>query len=510
MPAKRRAPVRRRRRAHQIEMPFPLATPSEPSYRLPEYQARIDTYAMNYFLPAELSKMRSMGFKFVRGEADAIRHALIGEAALQRKACLFTASAYVYDLAHALLLQVQRTVQELVNVPEGLDTSTLLATLYNLRGYKMVQGAQVAQNMGVGVAGFPAGPAAYAAAAESPTAVQLKALSSSDYKTLLSNGGIYAEGRFHKPVRMPSATHLPQQTYPWSVTAQGRIAIDGSIANIIEVCRARQIPAYQFSMAQRANVFTPLGVDGGGGIDGRPAVSETLGRDRTMGILGGRLGAYSSHGYRGAQDEVAPHWGMDDVEAAYGATGDGLFDDTGATFTNVIRGITLPAGQAFGPTSVAGLDEVFRMEQQRDQIVSMLTQWGTTGMGILMNNQVGYADYRNPGNDMGKILGNRPAFAQYAQMNGMGNTCGPGYEALWFTADPSDPANRAKPVRPFDERGVFNPQAQYSTCAPMTRQLRNPGPTTDVMIDRTTPAYQRRAKRRAPIRRRKTAVRRRR
>lgn len=486
-------------------MPFPLASPSEPSYRLPEYQARIDTYAMNYFLPAELGKLRSMGFKFVRGEADAIRHALIGEQRLQRKTCLFTASAYVYDLAHALLLQVQRTVQELVQVPDGLDVSTLLATLYNLRGYKMMSTRPTARE------GPP--PAANAFDQESPTAVQLKALSTSDYKQILSTGMIYGEGRYSRAERVPNATHRPAQTYPWSVTAQGRIAIDGSVANIIEVCRSETIPTAYFSMAQRANVFTPLGVDGANGTDAQgrmiPSGSAEVGRERAAGTLAGGMLADSTFGYRGQWGiGVAPEWGT--ANAAYGATADGIADDTGNAFPNVIRKITLPAGQAFGPTSVAGLDEVFRMEQQRDQIIAMLTRWGTTGMGILLEDPISYTAYRGATTNPANVLGNRPAYARFGEMNGMGNTCGPGYEALWFTGDPSDPNARAKPVRPFDERGVRNPQAQYSTCAPITRQLRNPAPTRDVMIDRTVPAYQRRARRKAPIRRKKAVIRRRR
>ena len=486
-------------------MPFPLASPSEASYRLPEYQARIDTYAMNYFLPAELGKLRSMGFKFVRGEADAIRHALIGESRLQRKTCLFTASAYVYDLAHALLLQVQRTVQELVNVPQGLDVPTLLAVLYNLRGYKMMSA--------------PPGPREGARpdlgtfTVEAPTAVQLKALSTSDYRQMLSSNMIYAEGCYSKPVRVPDMNYRPAQTYPWSVTAQGRIAVDGSVANIIEVCRSETIPTGNFSMAQRANVFTPLGVDGDNGMDAGvmvPTGNVDVGVNRRLGEVAGMTAASGTFGYRGNWGALnRPIFGQ--ANASYGATADGAAMDTGNVFSNVIRMITLPAGQAFGPTSVAGLDEVFRMEQQRDQIIAMLTQWGTTGMGILLEGNVPYANYRDPtANNTQQILGNRPAAARFGEMNGMGNTCGPGYEALWFTGDPSDPAARAKPVLPFDERGVRNPQAQYSTCAPITRQLRNPGPTRDVMIDRTVPAYQRRAKRRAPVRRRKTTVRRRR
>lgn len=481
-------------------MPFPLASPSEPSYRLPEYQARIDTYAMNHFLPAELGKLRSMGFKFVRGEADAIRHALIGEHRLALKVARFVGSAYVYDLAHALLLQVQRTVQELVNVPQGLDVKTLLAVLYNLRGYKMVSSNQVPQS----TAPTDAAVTWNGNADESMQGVQLKALSTSDYRQLLSRNAIYAEGRYHKPIRVPTDAAQAQQTYPWSVTAAGTIAIDGSIANIIEVCRSDQIPVDYFSMAQRSNVFAPLGLDGPGAAT---AMAGNLGASRNVASLSGRADAMNTFGYTGWSSEdraQGTNW------TNLPGTGSVNFPSAHAGFRNVIRTITLPAGQAFGPTSVAGLDEVFRMEQQRDQIIAMLTQWGTTGMGILLEDPIDYEAYRGATNDPRLVLGNRPAFAKFGQMNGMGNTCGPGYEALWFTGDPNNPDARAKPVRPFDERGVMNPQAQYSTCAPITRQLRNPAYTRDVMIDRTVPAYQRRAKRRAPVRRKKAVVRRRR
>ena len=475
-------------------MPFPLASPSEPSYRLPEYQARIDTYAMNYFLPAEMGKLRSMGFKFVRGEADAVRHALIGEAKLQQKACIFIGSAYVYDLAHALLLQVQRTVQELVNVPDGLDVKTLLAVLYNLRGYKMIQSTLVAR----GGAAVWTGGGVGGGGEESQQGVQLKALSTSDFKTLLSSNQIYDEGRYHRPVRVPTDNGQPQQTYPWSLTANRTIAIDGSIANIIEVCRAETIPVDLFSTAQRANVFAPLGLDGDRGT--WPGYSRGV-----ASRMGGNE-AMSTFGYTGYMDrERGTPWG---VQAP--GTGNDHFPTTTAGFDNVIRTITLPAGQAYGPTSVAGLDETFRMEQQRDDIIAMLTRWGTTGMGILLEDPVKYGDYRAATTDPRTVLGNKPAYAKFGQMNGMGNTCGPGYQALWFTGDPNDPTSRAKPVMELDERGVRNPQAQYSTCAPITQQLRNPAYTRDVVTDRTVSAYQRRAKRRAPVRRRKPVVRRRR
>ncbi len=248
-------------------MPFPLASPSEGSYREPEYQQRIEVYAQNYFTPAEYQKIKSRGISFVRGDADMIRHAFIGEYAIKRKVQEFTGSAYVFDLAHALLLQVKRTVQQLVNVPEGLNTRTLMAVLYNLKGFKLMKATALAPQTGTGEA--------------SPN-VQLTALSSSNYQDLASQGSVRIKGGYYTPVRVPLAGR-PQDAYPWSLTDDGQVAVDCVVAQLLEVCRSRTIDPTDFSLAQRAGVFTPLDLDAsnasryGMGKRGEKDVNQTFG-----------------------------------------------------------------------------------------------------------------------------------------------------------------------------------------------------------------------------------------
>ncbi len=449
-------------------MPFPLASPSEGSYREPGYQSRIELYAQNYFTPAQYQKIKSRGIAFVRGDADMIRHAFIGEKDIKKKVQLFTGSAYVYDLAHALLLQVKRTVQQLVNVPEGLDSNTLMAVLYNLRGYKLVSG------------GF-----------EAPKDVQLTALSSTDYKTLLGNKGIKIKGGNYKPVRVPDVNQA-DSAYPWSVTEAGKVASDCVVAHMIEICRSRVIYPDTFSMIQRSQVFMPLELDAAN-MAYRQQYAQT-----------GLEHADAAYGFRYAPGNTT---GIDPLST-------GTENIQGAhDFENVLRGIQLPAGQSYGPTSVAGLDEVFRMERERDAIISILTQWGTTGLGIILDADVPYSQYRNPGTDPRNILGNKPAFSRFAEVNEMGDSCGPGYERVWYTGDPADAKARQVPGH-IVVNGVKyqNPQAQNAVCAPMTRQLRSMPYTTDVVTNPTmATAAQRRHKRRKPRaapKRRKTTKRR--
>ena len=468
MPVRRRTSHRRRRAAKQISMPFPLASPSEGTYREPQYQARIEMYAQNHFTPAEYNKIKSRGIDFVRGDADMIRHAFIGEPVLRTKVQKFTGSAYVYDLAHALLLQVKRTVQQLINVPEGLDTHTLLAVLYNLKGFRL---------------NTATGPA--------PASVQLTALSATDLDAA-KTGTLTIKGKPYTVTQMPD-TNVPEDSYPWSLTDDRKIAVDCVVAHLLEVCREREINTAWFSLVQRGEVFQPLDLD-------RTPNRNSLSKN-------GQIDAYNSYGYAPATQLGGQRPSPLDRTAA---NFPGSVPDT---FTNIIRTIQLPAGQSFGPTSVAGLDEVFRMEQERDGIVALLTQWGTTGLGLILDGEVSYGRYR--AGAPGALLGNKPAYARFAEINGMGDTCGPGNERVWFTGDPQDQSGKTRQVPGhIYVNGVQykNPQATHAVCAPMTRQLRSMPYSKDVVTNpRLGVAMQRRARKRRPAKSTKRkAVRRRR
>lgn len=469
-------------------MPFPLASPSEGSYREPQYQARIELYAQNHFTPAEYQKIKSRGISFCRGDADNIRHAFIGEETIKHKVQRFTGSAYVYDLAHGLLLQIKRTVQQLINVPEGLNIPTLMAVLFNLRGYKLIK-------VGLNNAGVPndvPAPAQMNANDEGKAEAQLKALSSTDFKTIAERGWTQIDGSYYRPVRVPVAGE-PQTTYPWSLNANREVAADCVVAQLIEVCRDRNIQPAWFSMAQRAGVFIPLELD-------------TPGNGPPQGMAVAR-GVYDDFAYQAANTT----YGYRDLANRPPVMAGAMNPQHG--FQNVIRTIQLTAGSSFGPTSVAGLDEVFRMERERDAIIAMLTQWGTTGMGLILDRNVPYDNYRRAaGGNYGPnqygpdldpqeaIMGNQAAYAQFGAANGLGSNCGPGYSQLWFTADPS--SDKAKEVPgTIVVNGVEyqNPRAKVAVCAPMTRQLRSMPYSRDVVTNPVMGvAAQRRYKRRKP------------
>lgn len=456
-------------------MNFPLATPTEGTYREPGYQARIEMYATNYFTPAEYQKVKARGISFVRGDADMIRHAFIAEPRLRHKVQVFTGSAYVYDLAHALLLQVKRTVQQLVNVPEGLNTKTLLAVLYNLKGFMLLETGKSVTRGGTEPTGLArdGNPA--------PPEVQLTALSTTDLRQLAS-GGVAVGGKWYAPKRVPD-TDKPTETYPWGLTDGKKVAVECVVAQMIELCRARKIVPALFSNIQRGTVFTPLDLDA-------PA------NQRMNLALGGMANEAVSYGYTDTRYDLKKYENraIEYPELDFGSQAafrSGL--DEG--FENVIRSIQLPAGQSFGPTSVAGLDEVFRMERERDSIIAILTQWGTTGLGIILTDHVGYGQYRDAADTRG-IMGNKPAYSRFSEINGMGDSCGDGYERVWFTGDPSDDKSRSvPPTVTLNGQEYRNPQATHAVCAPMTRQLRSMPYSRDVVTNPRLPsAAQRRAK----------------
>lgn len=452
-------------------MPFPLASPVEGSYREPQYQARIELYAQNFFTPAQYNKIKSRGISFCRGDADMIRHAFIGEADIQHKVQLFTGSAYVYDLAHALLLQVKRTVQQLVNVPEGLNTQTLMAVLYNLKGFKLktIPGTDASDS------------------------VQLTALSSTDLRTL-AQGNLKVNGQLYQPVRVPEVD-APSSTYPWGLTDNNNVAAECVVAQMIELCRDRTIDPGHFSLVQRAEVFQPLGLD-------ISINRHTQGYD-------GEKDSQSTFGYREYNNLQSAIPAPLSIPMRNGnVIGSGNWKTAGG-FRNVIREIQLPAGQSYGPTSVAGLDEVFRMEQERDAIIAILTQWGTTGLGLILGQQVKYSDYRAAASPE-DVMGNKPAYSRFAEVNEMGDTCGPGYERMWYTGDPGDDKSRNVQGHIYMNGVKYkNPQATHAVCAPMTRQLRSMPYTKDVVTNpRVGVAMQRRARKRKAAKRRTTKRRR--
>ena len=474
-------------------MPFPLASPSEGSYREPQYQARIELYAQNHFTPAEYQKIKSRGITFCRGDADNIRHAFIGEPTIKRKVQLFTGSAYVYDLAHGLLLQVKRTVQQLINVPEGLDIPTLMAVLFNLRGYKLIRvdAPAVGQNAPGPLPGRPIPPDR-----EGKAEAQLQALSTTDFKEIADRGWTTIKGVYYRPVRVPLAIE-PATTYPWSLTSTGRVAADCVVAQLLEVCKDRTISPTWFSVAQRAGVFVPLELDEPLGFGTHQAMQ---GQRQAMDDQG-YFGANVTYGYRGGDGIAAPGPAVLNAHQVRGG------------FDNVIRTIQLTQGSSFGPTSVAGLDEVFQMESERDAIIAMLTQWGTTGMGLILDRNVPYGNYRTGrGGPYGRnqygpdlddseaIMGNQAAYSQFAAANNMGSNCGPGYSQLWYTGDPNNEKSKEVPAT-IVVNGVEykNPRAQVAVCAPMTRQLRSMPYTKDVVTNPVMGiAAQRRHKRRKP------------
>ncbi|KAL0020564.1 hypothetical protein WJX77_003609 [Trebouxia sp. C0004] len=73
-----------------------------------------------------------------------------------------------------------------------------------------------------------------------------------------------------------------------------------------------------------------------------------------------------------------------------------------------------------------------------------LILWIETGEGILAYGGVDFSAYREGANPRA-VMGNRPATLRYMENNYDNDTCGSGYERIWYTGQPDDPKSSQVP-----------------------------------------------------------------
>ncbi|DBB07003.1 TPA: Rhophilin, Rho GTPase binding protein [Trebouxia sp. C0004] len=97
-----------------------------------------------------------------------------------------------------------------------------------------------------------------------------------------------------------------------------------------------------------------------------------------------------------------------------------------------------------------------------------LGQWIETGEGILAYGGVDFSAYREGANPRA-VMGNRPATLRYMENNYDNDTCGSGYERIWYTGQPDDPKSSQVPgylALPGGGRAK-NIKARVAVCQPV-------------------------------------------
>ena len=471
------------------------------------------------------------------------------ERSFLRRTELFIASMFVFDAAHALLAHLHQEAVSLTAHGVDADERLLKQIVRNIRGYTfrrlvrmndagtaLPDGARPIQ-LARGVAGVPdtSGrnvirmrdpvdikleitlapllPAVQADGVDLTTADFPEPFSTQELQQLKSQGWIRRDEQYWAPIRIPQtlALHVaagPMQNdamlratnagvldpsrfmniYPVAFLTNTTLADDAVCARLIEHCNSEHIDPMYFTWGMRRAVFMPLETD---------VVDIDLYSDvKTYDDLHETLNAFSNGLYEGLNIRGLWNGYLRDKLA-------GLVTQVPINqlqkFPNVIKKIEVPATSAAGGVRrTAGQEEVLRLWQKADDVLNLINRWFLMGGNF---GDVTYDQYRNP-QDTKSVMGNNAAITSWgARALGM-NRCGPGYEEVWFDADP-DTNPQANPQLPFlpDRSGqltVQNPLARVAKCSPigmMAGRIPDTGP--DVYIDREAPAvgHQRRARR---------------
>ena len=307
------------------------------------------------------------------------------------------------------------------------------------------------------------------------------------------------------------------QLYAYQTNAQGEFAVESILNQLIELCNSDTIHTKYFTVQSRINVFMPLDLE-----SREMEAGELTGAD----VNNQYSIANSPSVYRNIIDRnnaLLPGntaWGEQATGAIsrFGLRSGTAFDRNMSdySFPNVIRGITISAGASgYGRSTNAGMMEYENLVQSQNELLGLVSKWAETGLGVLTMGGVEFDDYRKGiigDGDWGNILGNRPAALKYAEYNYAGDTCGPGYAKLFYTADPSsDPKAKRAEQWISDGMGgrVPNPLAKVGVCAPTigTQMPLTRAGEQNVYTDMEYPvvhrmaAAQKRAKRKAPAKR---------
>lgn len=139
------------RKAKQFSMPYPLNPATQGNYRSPAWQGRIELYARNYFTPSEYENIKRMSIKFLPMEARLIASQFATSHEHRKKVQQFVGSAYVYDLAFALLRHLKVAVQNIARQTDTMGAEgkhVVVDIMNNIRGRRFVKLTDAARNNG--------------------------------------------------------------------------------------------------------------------------------------------------------------------------------------------------------------------------------------------------------------------------------------------------------------------------------------------------------------------------
>ena len=505
------------RRARQDNLPYPLSSPTAASYRSPPWQQRVDVYAQNYLVPAEIATCRQLGLRFLPTEARLIASQLAGSPSLSLKVRQFIGSLYIYDLAYGLLHDMKSQLRAVLGGGEEVETLLVANLLNNIRGYRIVQLVKIGDNGVVrngdlnpvtiiekpwaGVwqlTGVPAQPA--------DPEINMKVLSSTQENILRSKGYVIIDGmpytverypQIERPVvglggglgpilgnaprtapygRRPNGiaqrdTNAGNNNFlmaPYSLTGVGGYAVESCINMLIELCNDARYNTAHFTQQSRMNVFYPLGLEGPNAGNIVTAANDITQREMQNNMMGmaNLMGNYqhpTMNQIRGVPVAPPTVAGM-----ANGALINGTVND------NVLRKIQVPGSiTGASKTQNAAVMEHQRMILTQRDLLGRLGQWIETGEGILAYGGVSFGAYRR-GQSTKDVMGNRPATTKFMEANYTNDTCGAGYERVWYTGQPDDPKSSQVPgyLSLPGGRTVRNIKAKVATCAPVMPQTR--------------------------------------
>lgn len=493
------------RRARQDQLPYPLSSPTAASYRSPPWQQRVDVYAQNYLVPAEIATCRQLGLRFLPTEARLIASQLAGSPSLSMKVRQFIGSLYIYDLAYGLLHDMKAQLRAVLGGGEEVETMLVSNLLNNIRGYRIVKLERTGDGgprrdpdlSPVTIVDKPwAGVWQLTANTQfAEPEVNMKVLSVTQENVLRSKGYVILDGTPYTVKRYPEiegAAGPRAAPYgrrdanavasrdtrgfnnnflmaPYSLTGQGGYAVESCINMLIELCNNAEYDTKHFTEQSRVNVFYPLGLEGGNADNIIANAVQMQGRE-TQNNMFGMANLMGNYRHPVMNDNVLGVEEAPDVVRGQPAGS----QIAGTVNKNVLRKIQVP-GSITGATRTqnAAVMEHQRMILTQRDLLGRLGQWIETGEGILAYGGVSFGAYRR-GDTTKNVMGNRPATSKYMEANYTNDTCGAGYERVWYTGQPDDPKSSQVPgyLSLPGGRTVKNVKAKYATCAPVMPQAR--------------------------------------
>ena len=472
------------RRARQNTLPYPLSSPAAASYRSPPWQQRVDVYAQNYLVPSEIAICRQLGLRYLPTEARLIASQLAGSPNLSLKVRKFIGSLYIFDLSYGLLHDMKAQLRAVLGGGEDIQTGLVENLLNNIRGYRFIKLIQNAAG-DVSIVDKP-WQGRYIADRTAPAEpeINMKVLSSTQENVLRSKGFVILDGAPYTVQRWPAidgagvggergpqrpgpfggstGTRNELRMAPYSLTGAGGYAVESCINMLIELCNNKDFRTSDFTNQSRVNVFYPLGLEGENAPELYRDGTEMLLKEQQNNMMG-------MADFMGNLAGNDPRTGAPYLDPGFVAAGYPRLSVQGTKVDNILRQIMVP-GSITGATRAqnAAVMEHQRMILTQRDLLGKLGQWIETGEGILAYGNVPFSAYRR-GVGAKDIMGNRPATAKYMETNYDNDSCGSGYERIWYTGQPDDPKSQAVPGYIALPGGgkAKNIKAKVATCQPV-------------------------------------------